>query len=193
MSLLNAGAAPRERPGAYLPAATFDPQPTLVSDLVTLGPLRSNDWDALFGVVSDPEIWTQHPEADRRRQCIFRGFFVQALAEGALAIVENSTGEIIGSTRFHAGADPSEIEIGWTFLARRCWDGRDNAQVKRLVLGHAFREFGRVVFIVGPENFRSQAAVARLGARPDGEITEPDREGRPARRLRFVITRPAAM
>ena len=42
-------------------------------------------------------------------------------------------------TRRYYGHDPvlSEVEIGWTFLARRCWGGAYNREVKRLMLDHA--------------------------------------------------------
>jgi RimJ/RimL family protein N-acetyltransferase len=32
-----------------------------------------------------------------------------------------------------------EIEIGWTFLARRHWGGHINGEIKRLMLIHAFQ------------------------------------------------------
>ena len=75
------------------------------------------------------------------------------------------TQHIIGSTRFY-GYDPekSEIEIGWTFLARKYWGGRYNAEMKRLLLTHAFKFVENVVFFVGEENLRSQKATEKIGA-----------------------------
>ena len=45
--------------------------------------------------------------------------------------------------------------------------------MKELMLGHAFRFVNRVVFLVGPQNLRSQRAVekiggVRVGRRADG-------------------------
>ena len=45
--------------------------------------------------------------------------------------------------------------------------------MKHLMLRHAFRFVNSVVFLVGPQNVRSQRAVekiggVRMGARPDG-------------------------
>jgi len=45
--------------------------------------------------------------------------------------------------------------------------------VKRLMLTHAFRYVRRVVFLIHPDNVRSQRAVEKIGAvragsRPDG-------------------------
>ena len=104
----------------------FDLQPHLRSELVELRPLTPNDWDELFAVASDPLIWEQHPECDRYKENVFRVFFKEARdSGGAFAIIDRKTQRIIGSTRFY-GFDPkkSEIEIGWTFLARRYWGGR---------------------------------------------------------------------
>ena len=46
--------------------------------------------------------------------------------------------------------------------------------MKRLMLLHAFRFVDSVIFVVGPENVRSQRAVEKLGAIRDGTLTEPD-------------------
>ena len=57
----------------------------------------------------------------------------------------------------------SEIEIGWTFLARSHWGGRANREVKRLMLDHAFTFVDTVVFWVGDQNWRSQGAMTKIG------------------------------
>ena len=47
---------------------------------------------------------------------------------------------IIGSSRFNGyDAEKSEIEIGWTFLARSHWGGRFNGEMKQLMVGHALK------------------------------------------------------
>jgi N-acetyltransferase len=142
-----------------------DLQPTLTGALLTLRPLRPDDFDALYAVASDPLIWEQHPASDRYREDVFRAFFQEALASGgAFAVVDNADGRIIGSSRFH-GHDPArrEIEIGWTFLARSHWGGRYNGEMKHLMLQHAFQFVDRVLFLVGPRNLRSCRAVEKIG------------------------------
>jgi len=143
----------------------FDLQPTLHGSLLELRPLRSTDWDALFAVASDPLIWEQHPDSDRYLEEVFRRFFADALRSGgALVAVERASGQIVGSSRYHAfDAERNEVEIGWTFLARRCWGGVYNGEMKRLMLEHAFKDVERVVFLVGPENHRSRRAVEKIG------------------------------
>jgi RimJ/RimL family protein N-acetyltransferase len=71
---------------------------------------------------------------------------------------------VIGSSRYHGYDEAqSEIEIGWTFLARSHWGSTYNDEMKRLMLRHAFRFVNSVIFLVGPHNFRSQRAVEKIG------------------------------
>ena len=144
----------------------FDLQPTLAGSLVTLRPLRADDFDALFAAASDPLIWAQHPASDRYQREVFRRYFDEGLSSGgALVAIDSSDGRIIGSSRFHGYDDTQrEIEIGWTFLVRSHWGGKHNGEMKQLMLRHAFRFVDRVVFLIGPENLRSQRAVEKIGA-----------------------------
>ncbi|MDH4044225.1 MAG: GNAT family N-acetyltransferase [Gemmatimonadota bacterium] len=144
----------------------FDLQPVLTGDLLELRPLRPEDWPALYAVASDPLIWEQHPSSDRFKEEVFRVFFDEALASaGALVAIDRSDGRVIGSSRFHGyDAARSEIEIGWSFLARSHWGGRYNGEMKRLMLVHAFRFVDRVIFLVGLTNLRSQRGVEKIGA-----------------------------
>jgi RimJ/RimL family protein N-acetyltransferase len=144
----------------------FDFQPTMRGALVELRPLRPGDADDLFAVASDPLIWEQHPVRDRYKPDVFSGFFRESLASrGALAALDCKDGRIIGSSRFHTyNAQASEVEIGWTFLARSHWGGSYNREMKQLMLRHAFQFVKRVVFLIGPQNVRSQKAVEKLGA-----------------------------
>jgi RimJ/RimL family protein N-acetyltransferase len=147
----------------------------LTGDLLELRPLRAEDYRDLFAVAADPLIWEQHPCRDRYQEEVFKVFFREALKSGgALLALDRKDGRAIGSSRFH-GYDEgrSEVEIGWTFLARSHWGGAYNREMKRLMLRHAFRFVNSVVFLVGPHNFRSQRAVekiggARAGTRLDG-------------------------
>jgi RimJ/RimL family protein N-acetyltransferase len=167
----------------------FDLQPHLNGELIELRPLTPNDWDELFAVASDPLIWEQHPERDRYKEDVFRVFFKDALdSGGAFVIIDRKTQRIIGSTRFY-GFDPkkSEIEIGWTFLARRYWGGLYNAEMKRLLLNHAFRFVESVVFFVGEDNVRSQKAMEKVGAIKVGTATRTYGDHPPARNLKYVM------
>jgi N-acetyltransferase len=167
----------------------FDLQPHLKGELIELRPLTRNDWDELFAVASDSLIWEQHPEPDRYKEEVFRIFFKDAMeSSGAFVIIDSKTQRIIGSTRFY-GYDPakSEIEIGWTFLARKHWGGRFNAEMKRLLLNHAFKFVERAVFFVGQSNVRSQRAMEKLGAIKVGRATRTYGNHPATPNLKYVI------
>ena len=83
---------------------------------------------------------------------------------GAFAAIDRKTGSIIGSTRYHDYIpEMSQVEIGYTFLARTYWGGLYNGEMKRLMLDHAFRFVERAVFWVGKHNYRSQRAMEKIG------------------------------
>ena len=169
----------------------FDLQPHLKGELLELRPLAIDDWDNLFAVASDPLIWKQHPEQDRYTENVFRTFFKEALESGgAFVIIDRQTQHIIGSTRFY-GYDPekSEIEIGWTFIARKYWGGRFNAEMKRLLLNHAFKFVESVVFFVGEDNVRSQKAMEKVGAIKVGTATRMYGNRQPSTNLKYMIRR----
>jgi RimJ/RimL family protein N-acetyltransferase len=157
---------------------SFDYQPVLKGELVELKPLRAEDYDDLYAVAADPLVWEQHPDRKRHEETTFRTFFHEALASGgALVAIDVNSQRIIGSSRFHGyDQERSEVEIGWTFLARSRWGGSYNGEMKRLMLRHAFRFVSCVVFLVGLQNIRSQRAVERIGGVRVG--TRPDAGGR---------------
>jgi N-acetyltransferase len=156
----------------------FNLQPTLKGELLELRPLQAEHFDRLFAVASDPLIWEQHPTKERYQEEVFKAFFRDALASGgALTAIDSKTGQCIGSSRFHGyDEQKSEIEIGWTFLARSHWGGAYNREMKRLMLDHAFKFVKHVVFLVGLQNLRSQRAVEKIGAIRVGN--RRDAEGR---------------
>lgn len=144
---------------------TFDLQPTLTGDLLALRPLAPEDFDELYAVAADPLIWEQHPARNRYEREVFKAFFREALESGgAFAVIDRATGRIIGSSRYFGySVERNEIEIGWTFLARAYWGGIYNREMKDLMLRHAFRFVTHVVFLVGPQNWRSQRAMEKIG------------------------------
>jgi RimJ/RimL family protein N-acetyltransferase len=50
---------------------------------------------------------------------------------------------------------------------------RYNREMKRLLLAHAFKFVGRVVFYVGENNLRSQRAMEKIGAVRKGMVERP--------------------
>ncbi len=144
----------------------FHLQPILKGELLELRPMQAEDFQDLYAVAADPLIWAQHPARDRDKEEVFKEFFREGLESGgALVAIEARNGQVIGASRFHGyDQDESEIEIGWTFLARSHWGGVYNGEMKQLMLRHAFRFVDSVVFLIGPDNLRSQRAVEKIGA-----------------------------
>jgi RimJ/RimL family protein N-acetyltransferase len=144
---------------------SFDLQPVLKGELIELRPLQPEDFNDLYAVASDPLIWEQHPAHDRYKEEVFKEFFREALESGgALIALDSKNEKIIGSSRFYGyNIIKSEIEIGWTFLARAYWGGIYNKEMKQLMLRHAFRFVNNVVFLVDPQNLRSQKALGKIG------------------------------
>jgi RimJ/RimL family protein N-acetyltransferase len=153
---------------------SFDLQPVLKGELLELRPMRVEDYEQLYAAASDPLIWEQHPASDRYTEPVFREYFQGGLdSGGALVARDLKDGRMIGSSRFHDyDAVKSEIEIGWTFLIRSHWGGRYNGEMKRLMLGHAFQFVSNVIFVVGPQNLRSQKAVEKIGGVLAGTRTD---------------------
>ena len=140
-------------------------QATLTGERVIVRPVVASDWEGMFAAAADPKIWEVHPDSDRYKEDVFRKYFEGALASGsAFSFVNRESGDVIGSSRFY-GHDPvaSEIEIGWTFLSRDYWGGSYNAEIKQLMLEHAFTFVDTVVFWVGETNLRSRRAMEKIG------------------------------
>ncbi|GMV06842.1 MAG: acetyltransferase [Gemmatimonadota bacterium] len=83
------------------------------------------------------------------------------------------SGAVIGSTRYHDVVPALDrVEIGYTFYASRFQRTHVNTTCKVMLLRHAFDTVGcRVVGLRTDNfNFRSQQAIAALGAKRDGVL-----------------------
>ena len=150
----------------------FSIQTRLKTENVKLVPLRTDDFEQLFAVASDPLIWEQHPNKDRYKREVFENFFQGAMESGgAFKIVEQNTGEVAGGTRFYDyNAEDNSIFIGYSFYGTKFWGSKLNPQVKKLMLDYIFHYVDKVNFHVGKDNIRSQKAMEKLGARKVDEV-----------------------
>lgn len=159
----------------------IDPRPaTLEGHGVRLEPLERGHRDALVAAAADGDLWTLWyvavadlvpGRADR-----FMDMALDGLAAGTMlpwVVRELTSGEIIGSTRYHdiiCAID--RVEIGFTFYAKRWQRTHVNTACKLLLLTHAFETLGcqAVALRVDNLNEPSQQAVAAMGARLDGVL-----------------------
>lgn len=157
-------------------------QPTMHGKFVSLRPLEMNDFEILYGAASDPLIWEQHPDFERYKNEKFKRYFDSAInSKGAFVIADRVSGEVIGSTRYtNYTKENSSVEIGYTFLIRKCWGGPYNKDLKSLMLDYAFQFVETVYFVVGRNNQRSRKAMEKIngilvsnnaGIRLDGDLT----------------------
>ena len=160
---------------------------TLEGHGVRLEPLSREHHDALERAAADGNLWelwfTSVPAPGETIAYIDNA--IQAKAAGQMlpfAVRELSTGEIVGSTRYHdiiAAAD--RVEIGYTWYARAWQRTHVNTACKLLLLSHAFDALGcqGVGLRTDNFNFASQRAIAALGAKLDGVIRhhQPRRDG----------------
>jgi RimJ/RimL family protein N-acetyltransferase len=146
----------------------FNLQPDfLENELIKLIPLEENHFEELYKVASDPLIWEQHPNNNRYEREVFIKFFEDAIKrKGAFLIFDKTKNEIAGSTQFYE-YEPvnSSVFIGCTFYGRNFWGTGFNAQVKKIMLNYAFQFVDKVQFYIGVENYRSQKAIEKLGAK----------------------------
>lgn len=166
-------------------------QPVLQHPRLTLRPATAEDWPGLYAAARDPAIWAGHPAHDRWEEPVFRAFFNEGLASGGMLVAEEpATGVAIGSSRFDFGrAGDGEVEVGWTFLARRHWGSSSNHVMKALMVGHALEAVDRVIFLIGETNIRSRTAILRIGAtQTDRQMTAQLSTG-PVVHLHYAIDR----
>ncbi len=145
---------------------SFDLQPTLKNEFITILPLQLEDFESLYIVASDPLIWEQHPNKDRYQRSVFEIFFKGAIeSKGAFKIFDTLTNDLIGSTRYYdLDLDQKKVSIGYTFLACDHWGTTYNRALKTCMLDYAFLHLDTVIFHIGACNIRSQKAIERLGA-----------------------------
>ncbi|MES2613928.1 MAG: GNAT family N-acetyltransferase [Bdellovibrionota bacterium] len=139
-------------------------QPTLTGVQITLRPLEEADFEDLYLAASDPLIWEQHPDRERYTRERFQVYFRSGMeSNGAFAVIDIKTQRVIGCSRYF-NSKKSSVEMGYTFLTRAYWGKNYNKELKQLMLDYAFRFVEDVYFVVGKENYRSQKAMAKIGA-----------------------------
>lgn len=122
--------------------------------------MTKGDFDRLFAVAKDPEIWDQHNDKERYKLNGFKKFFDSGINNLQNCYLIFYKDDLVGSTRYYEyDLATSSIKIGYTFYAKKCWGTGLNKKVKNLMLYYAFKFTDNVFFDVWSKNFRSQQAV----------------------------------
>jgi N-acetyltransferase len=151
---------------------------TLEGHGVRLEPLTRDHASALDGAAADGRLWelwyTSVPSPDTMNAYISDALKGQDAGHMAPWVVrESSSGEIVGSTRYHDIVPAVDrVEIGYTWYAKRWQRSHVNTACKLLLLEHAFGTVGCAVVGLRTDNFNfaSQKAIAGIGAKLDGVL-----------------------
>lgn len=150
--------------------------PTLEGPSLLVRPIKKDDFEGLYQVAADPVLWSLHSEPNRYERQVFQKFFDKMVSPPqALVVIDKTTSQVIGSSRYYDYLPQEQsVVIGYTFLAKKYWGGTTNSELKKLMIDYAFRYVEGIVFHTSEGNFRSQNAIAKLGAvRSAGLIEVP--------------------
>lgn len=154
---------------------------TLEGSIIRLVPMERRYAEALFAVADFQELWSWTGTAPITSLDIMRTYIETALAEQEagravpFVMIDRSTGEVIGSTRFaNISAPDRRVEIGWTWIRPDRQRSGANREAKCLMLRHAFDEWGalRVEIKADALNAKSRAAIERLGGTYEGLLRQ---------------------
>ncbi|MFB7935784.1 GNAT family N-acetyltransferase [Streptomyces sp. NPDC056049] len=150
----------------------------LANDRVTLRRVGVADTAAFERIVYEPEIW-RHFVQRIETPGDLHTFIETAIRDTlngtrvVLAITDNASGEIVGSTAYGnlAPAD-RRLEIGWSWLCARARRTGVNRAVKLALLDHAFGALDceRVEFKTDVLNTAARAGLAGIGASEEGVL-----------------------
>jgi RimJ/RimL family protein N-acetyltransferase len=151
---------------------------TLSARGVSLVPLALAHEEGLRAAAADGELWnirvTSVPEPKDTRKYIEDALAMREAGHRfAFAVVEDSSGKVIGSSSYHDIVPAIQrLEIGYTWYAKSHQRSHVNSTCKLLLMTHAFETLG--CHVVGWRtdnfNFASLAAIERLGAKKDGVL-----------------------
>ena len=151
---------------------------TLVRAPVRLVPLAPEHEAGLAAAAADGQLWklrvTSVPEPGQTASYIAAA--LQMHAQGnrlAFAVLDQASGQVIGCTSYHDILPAVQrLEIGYTWYAASRQRSAVNTTAKWLLMCHAFETLGArlVGWRTDHENFASQRAIERLGARKDGVL-----------------------
>jgi N-acetyltransferase len=165
----------------------------LIGRWVRLDLLAEADLDDLYPILSDPAVYDQgyvmhrRPASPDDSRDLARSVFLngQGQADGrgggrtayAIRLVAQGdlgpAGTMVGTSSLtEADLRNESIHLGSTLYGSRWWGTKVNPEAKLLLMTHCFEEcgYGRVKIQTDLRNTRSQAAIAKLGAKREGVI-----------------------
>jgi RimJ/RimL family protein N-acetyltransferase/acyl-CoA hydrolase len=150
----------------------------LETERLLIRPWQAGDRDAFVAMASDPEVMHYVRAGAPYTEPEVEEFLArQARQESELgvcmgAVVEKSSGEIVGVTGIQPLGTTGDMEIGW-WVRRDRWGRGYATEAGRAAMRHVLDALGRtrVLAIIDPGNDASVAVAARLGFRYDRRVT----------------------
>jgi RimJ/RimL family protein N-acetyltransferase len=151
---------------------------TLTANQLVLEPLARSHEAGLRAAAADGELWnirvTSVPAPEETLKYVEDALTMREAGNRfAFAVIEASTGKVLGSTSYHDILPTvKRVEIGYTWYGKSHQRSHVNTTCKLLMMQHAFETLGCNVVGWRTDNFNfaSQAAIERLGAKKDGII-----------------------
>lgn len=153
---------------------------TLENEIVRLSPLGLDNFHELYPIASQPKL-VQYSPSDIETPEALRNYVTTALEQREMRssipfiIFDKRPQQYAGCTRYmNIDWKNKVLEIGATWIGREFQGGGLNAQMKFLMLNHAFDEMGfeKVEFRVDERNLRSRKAVEKLGGVLEGTFRQ---------------------
>jgi RimJ/RimL family protein N-acetyltransferase len=154
----------------------FENELILEDELVRIEPLEEKHFELLLPVAMQRELW-EFTSVTISTPEDFKRYFTTALLEKQqkrsypFACFNKNIHQYVGSTRYgNIDFENKRLEIGWTWIDPGMQGTGFNTHCKFLLLSHAFEQlhFNRVELKTGHLNLRSQKAMLKIGATPEG-------------------------
>ena len=153
----------------------------LIGRIVRLDPTHESDRDDLIDALDDPRVFALgYAGGATDRVAAIENLIAGAGGNRVMYTIRlvgdtrfGPVGEVVGTTSL-GDLEPraQRAHAGWTAYRPALWGTGVNAEVKLLLLGHAFEDCGleRVKLQTDSINQRSRDAIARLGAVQEGVL-----------------------
>lgn len=154
--------------------------PTLINDKVILRPLKATDYDALWPIAQEKELWV-YGLSDLSEPGELQLYIEKAIADRErgsaiiFTIIDAKTGNVAGCTRLAEISWKDERgQIGWTWIGKNYQGTGLNAAMKYEILKYGFETLGlnRIELKGDERNLQSRRAMEKIGAKYEGTLRE---------------------
>ncbi|MDW7695420.1 GNAT family protein [Flammeovirgaceae bacterium SG7u.111] len=156
----------------------FSQQITLENERALLRPLSSSDFESLFAISQEKDLWTYFTYDLSTREGLGNWLDDSFASKGKsqrypFLIIDKESGKVAGATAFGSFSPRDKrVEIGWTWLGPEFHGTGLNKYCKFLLLQYAFEEmeYLRVELKTDVRNMRSRKAMKKVGAVEEGVL-----------------------